>query len=89
MFPLLEETAFAKCAPAQHNQPAEEWASIGVYILWLRGKVRLLLSRSLEEFGQMYAAIGPFEVCLHHCFKLGVSFVMPICVPVARLVGIG
>lgn len=51
-------------------------------------QIRLLLSSRLEEFCQVDASICPFEVCRHHCFYLGVSFVMPLIVPIAGLVGI-
>ena len=37
----------------------------------------------------MNTAIGPFKICQHHCFQLGVLFAVPICAPVARLVSVG
>jgi hypothetical protein len=37
----------------------------------------------------VHVAIGPFEVRCHHCLELWVSFVVPVCAPVARLAGIG
>ena len=37
----------------------------------------------------MNTAVGPFEVCRHHCLDFWVAFVVPICAPIPRLVVVG